>query len=404
MATLNFDPILGVQVPEASEVVSDLGKVIQEAFQKNPDDPPLNIEPTSPMGQVVDAFAAEVIAKNNEIAFLANQNNLKTTEGRFLDGFVSYILLSRKLSEATIVQCVCTGLQGTFIPYGVIVEDSNGNQFRHNDSNGVTIPASGSVVTSFASVVHGAIEVGIGTVQKIITVIPGWDSVNNEVVGAVGRERESDTELRARYQNSVAINSTGSVAAIRSNLLNIDGVIDVQVFENLAVNSVELFGVDVPGHGIAVCIFGGDDSAIAEVINKKKMGGTAMGGNSTVTFIDSEHLSARYDYPIYRPTLENFYVKVDFYANSMSDSVKQAVKKAVSDDALGLGDNPRIGLGQTVYADRFRSAIYKVTNVNVRQIQVAIGSTDTWSDRVSIDADVEPSIISNNVSIVLTEP
>lgn len=402
MAQLVFDPITGIEVPEASEVVNDLGQSVQEAFKLNPDDPNLNIDPTSPMGQIVDAWAAEVIAKNNEVAYVAGQNNLNVAEGRYLDGLVSLYFLSRKLSEATIVQCLCTGLKGTFIPYGAIVQDTDGNQYRHNVALGATIGDDGTVLTTFSSVEHGSLEVASESVTQIVTVIPGWDSVTNPEGGVTGRDRESDAELRTRYRQSVAINSIGNVATIEANIAEIDGVIDVQVLENVSSVADTQFGVNVPAHGIAVCVFGGDDSAIAESIYKSKMGGTSMDGNTTVSFTDSEFSNTTYSYPIYRPTVQNFYVKVDFYTDAMDDGTQAAVKQAIINDALGQLENPRLGFAQIVYADRFRNSIFDQTTVPVRSIQIALDEPTAWTDRLVINADIEPSVTSDNISFVFS--
>lgn len=400
MAQLVFDPITGIEVPEASEVVTDLGQSVQEAFKLNPDDPDLNIDPTSPMGQIVDAWAAEVIAKNNEVAYLSNQSNLNIAEGRYLDGLVSLYFLQRKLSEPTIVQCLCTGLKGTFIPYGAIVRDTDGNQYRHNVALGATIGEDGTVLTTFSAVEHGAIEVRSGSVTQIVTVIPGWDSVTNPEGGVTGRLRESDAELRTRYRNSVAINSIGNVDTIEANIAEIEGVIDVQVLENVSSVADTQFGVSVPAHGIAVCVFGGEDSAIAESIYKTKMGGTSMAGTTNVSFTDSES-SITHTYPIYRPTVQNFYVQVTFYADSMGDTIQTAIKDVIVDDALGQLDNSRIGLAQTIYADRFRSSISTQTSIPVKSIQIALDEPEQWSDRLVVNANVEPAITAENVTIVM---
>lgn len=400
MAQLVFDPIIGIEVPEASEVVTDLGQSVQEAFKLNPDDPDLNIDPTSPMGQIVDAWAAEVIAKNNEVAYLSNQSNLNIAEGRYLDGLVSLYFLQRKLSEPTIVQCLCTGLKGTFIPYGAIVRDTDGNQYRHNVALGATIGEDGTVLTTFSAVEHGAIEVRSGSVTQIVTVIPGWDSVTNPEGGVTGRLRESDAELRTRYRNSVAINSIGNVDTIEANIAEIEGVIDVQVLENVSSVADTQFGVSVPAHGIAVCVFGGEDSAIAESIYKTKMGGTSMAGTTNVSFTDSES-SITHTYPIYRPTVQNFYVQVTFYADSMGDTIQTAIKDVIVDDALGQLDNSRIGLAQTIYADRFRSSISTQTSIPVKSIQIALDEPEQWSDRLVVNANVEPAITAENVTIVM---
>lgn len=400
MAELQFDPITGVVVPEVSDVRDDIGKAVQNAFQTNPDDPPLNIDSTSPMGQVVDAITAEVMAKNSEVAKIADQNNLSIAEGRYLDALVSLYFVQRKISEATIVQCQCTGLKGTFIPYGAIVQDTNGNQYRHNVALGATIGDSGTVLTTFSAVEHGALEVMSGAVNSIVTVIPGWDSVTNPEAGVTGRDRESDAELRNRYSQSVAINSVGNVATIQANLANVDGVIDVQVLENISSEANTQFGVNVPAHGIAVCIFGGEDEEIARTIFQTKMGGTSMDGNATVSFTE-ENMDVVHSYPIYRPTVENLYVKVEFYTSSMGEGVQVEIQQVIVDDALGQLENPRVGLAQTIYADRFRAAIYTKTTQPVKSIQIALDSPSNWTDVLEIDADIEPAITTDNVSIVL---
>lgn len=400
MAKLNFDPVVGIEVPEASEIAADLGKAIQLAFQQKPSDPPINIEPTSPMGQVLDALAAEVIAKNSEVAYVAGQNNLSICEGRYLDALVSLYFVDRKLSEPTIVQCKCTGLTGTVIPYGAIVSDSNGNQYRHNVAAGAVIGAEGYCLTTFSAVEHGALEVAESAVTQIVTVIPGWDSVSNPEGGVTGRVRESDAELRTRYRKSVAINSVGNVATIAANIANIAGVIDVQVLENVSSEKETQYGVEVPGHGIAVCVFGGEDDDIARSIYKTKMGGTSMGGKSSVSFVDVVNNIKR-TYPIYRPTVKNLYVKIEFYASSMDSVTQENVKQIIVKDALGQLKNPRIGLAQTVYADRFRSAIASITNVPVKSIALSIDEPSSWVDKLKINADVEPSIQATNVQISL---
>lgn len=400
MAQLQFDPLTGIVVPEVSEVRDDVGQSVQEAFQTDPNDPPLNIDPTSPMGQIVDALTAEIAAKNSEVAKVSDQNNLNIAEGRYLDALVSLYFVQRKLSEPTLVQCLCTGLKGTFIPYGAIVQDTNGNQYRHSVALGATIGDSGNVLTTFSSVEHGALEVVSGAVTQIITVIPGWDSVTNPEAGVTGRDRESDAELRTRYRQSVSINSVGNVATIQANIADIEGVIDVKVLENISSVADTQYGVNVPAHGIAVCVFGGEDEDIAKSIFITKMGGTSMDGNATVSFTDEE--STVHSYPIYRPTVENFYVQVTFYASAMGSAMQSDIKNVIVDDALGQLENTRIGLAQTVYADRFRSAIFTKTNLPVKSIQIALDEPSGWSDVLTIDADIEPAITAENVQIVLS--
>lgn len=187
MAQLEFNADTGVVVPTVKEVRDDVASGFQEAFKVSDSDPLLNVDSASPMGQVVDLVTTEVAAKNREVAFLANQLNPKTATGVFLDALAALYGLTRKISEPTVVVCTCTGLKGTAIPYGAIVQDTQGNQLRHAVAGGVMIPDSGSVDTQFSCVEHGAIEIGAKTVTQIVTVIAGWDSVTNAPRGTRAR-------------------------------------------------------------------------------------------------------------------------------------------------------------------------------------------------------------------------
>ena len=67
MAQIIFNPLVGVELPSTQEIRSDLGSRIQQAFQTSPTDPLLNIEPSSPMGQVLDLIVAEIEAKAPDV-------------------------------------------------------------------------------------------------------------------------------------------------------------------------------------------------------------------------------------------------------------------------------------------------------------------------------------------------
>ena len=118
MAQLQFNTTTGIEVPEVSDVRDDIAQAVQEAFQTSPTDPLINVEPTTPMGQIVDAITAEVSAKNSEVAKVADQNNLSIAEGRYLDALTSLYFVNRKISEAAVVHFawgrVCTSVKRLF--------------------------------------------------------------------------------------------------------------------------------------------------------------------------------------------------------------------------------------------------------------------------------------------------
>ena len=399
MSLLEFDSNLGIILPSTQEIRDDIGAKIQAAFQTKPTDPVLNIEPSSPMGQVLDLLVAEIEAKNAEIVFLANMADPNTAQGRFLDALAALYGIRRKISEPTIVTVTVTGLRGTVIPYGAIAQDANGNQYRHNVVQGVTIPQSGSITTTFASIEHGAVEVAAGALNRIVTVVAGWDSISNATAGIVGRDRETDAELRARMAESYAINGTGYVDAIRANLANLEGVIDVEVLENSTNLTVTKYGIAIDPHSIAVSIVGGEDSAVAEIIYRRKDAGCGTTGAYVVSYFDPSY-NATYHYSITRPVSGAFKIKVETFATALSEDAIADIKNALIADVTGLGSNPRIGIAQTIYASRFYQVVQSVSTAPLKLISIALND-GAYAQSLDIPATIEPTIDDADITIVL---
>lgn len=398
MSGPSFDPDNGVTLPTTKELREEVENGFQNAFRVRESDPVLNTDPTSPMGQVVDLMVGELEAKNAEIAFLANQLNPRTARGVFLDALAALYGLERKVSEPTVVVCTCTGLAGTVIPFGAIVQDSAGNKYRQSRAGGVTIGAGGTVDTEFAAVEHGGIEVSAGSVSQIITVVAGWDSVINAAAGVTGRDVEPDGELLNRMIQSYAINANGTVENIQANLAELDGVLDVVVLENYTNQKQTQYEVELDAHSIAVCIVGGEDADIARTIFERKSGGCGTNGETEVTHVDTEHYNARYVYRIVRPTTEDFHVQVTFFDEDMNADTKTAVQNAVVSDFLGELTNPRVKLATTVYASRFYQCVQNVTESPIKDILIGVGD-DPLGTSVDIPANVSPTLTASLVEL-----
>lgn len=405
MSDVKFDENTGVVLPSTQEIRNEVASGFKEAFRTSPDDPELNTEPTSPMGQVVDLVTAEIEAKNSELAFIANMTNPKTARGIFLDNLAALYGLDRKLSEPTVVTCVCTGLKGTIIPYGAIVEDDRGNKFRHSAAGGVIIGDDGTATTTFSAVEHGGIEVPPEAIQKIVTVIAGWDTVINPDAGSIGREKEPDGELYNRMIESVAINAHSTLDTITARLAEIDGVLDVVVLENFTNAYQMQYGINLEPHSIAICIVGGEDSDIAETIYRTKDMGCGTTGSYSVSHVATDHFNARYVYKITRPTTEDFRVRVTFDVPSMPDSICDTIRESIINDFLGKGTNARVKLATTAFATRFNSAVQSVADGKtypLLMIEVKLGD-GAWGAKVEIPATVEPAISRENIEFAFSE-
>ena len=401
-SNLIFDPATGLYAPATEDIRAAVADDWVVAFQ-DPDLPLLNTEPTTPAGQLIDAEVAEIEAKNAAMLYLANQFNPKVSSGRWQEGVGYIYFINRKLAEPSVVTCQLTGLNGTVIPYGALAASTNGYTLICNRS--VTIGPEGTAETTFRCAEWGPIDFPPNSVNSIVTVIPGWDTVNNEAAGALGRNLETRAEFEARRYDSVAMNAHGSTGALFGAIANIEGVLDCQVLENIGPDPVIKYGVTVPGHGVTVCVYGGEDGDIAEAIYRKKDNGCDTGGNTDIVYTAADYHNAIYEFKIMRPETVNFWIQITLGQQSdITQAIVNAIKQALYDDFHGLGKNPRVGLAQTVYASRFYCPAISVPGVsNILNIKIALTNDGPpqYAEVVTIKGDQEPTLSIANIDVIL---
>ena len=123
-----------------------------------------------------------------------------------------------------------------------------------------------------------------------------------------------------------------------------------------------------------------------------------MTGTTDVTYT-LPSTGTEYTYPIIVPTNTNVFVQVTLFAQSIGESLQQAIANAIVADAAGENENvPRVGLAQTLYGSRFWSVVLGQTNIPIRSVLVALGSASGFADSIVINANVEPVIVAENVS------
>jgi uncharacterized phage protein gp47/JayE len=363
----------------------------------------LNTESESPAGQIIDSEAVLVTAKDTALLELMNQFNPKTASGIFQDALGAIYFLTRKVAQPTVVTCQVTGLQGTQIPAGSIIQNDDG--FRLRSVGAVTIGSSGTAEVEFETIDTGAIPIGVNTCNKIISVIAGWDTVSNDSAGVLGQDVESRSTFEARRALSVAQNSHGSRLSLQSALSALDGVLDCLVLENKSDVSVTKQGVSLTSHSVGICIYGGEDDEIAETIYNKLDAGCGTNGSTSVTYVSED--TAVNTYQIIRPDPTPIYVEVVINKTaSTPTTIVQDVQNAILNDFLGNDEhsqNVRRGCGQDIYASSFSVAIIKTAGVT-DLVSIQIGkSSDSLGNIISLDADEEPTLSVGDIGVNVVE-
>lgn len=396
---ITFDPDVGFSVDSTSvirqSIVDDWTAIFDD------ENATLNTSSESPAGQIIDSIAVLTTAKDSEFLYLANQFDPRVSEGRFQDAIGAIYFLERKTAQPSIVECMCTGLQGTVIPAGSIIQTDDGIKLQSVGS--ATIGATGTENVEFETLEKAPIQIGAGTCNKIITVIAGWDTVTNATAGTPGQYIENRAAFENRRYLSVAANSHGSRLSLQGALYTIDGVIDCLVLENKTDVTVTKQGVPLISHSVGICIYGGDDDKIAEMIYNKLDAGCGTNGGTSVTYTSED--SAENTYQIIRPTPTNIYISVTLNQTPKTlQSVVDDVKNAIYNDFLGNdknSNNLRRGCGQTIYASSFSVATIKTAGVT-DLVSIYIGRTSSPLDNsVTMDADEEPILDINNITVTV---
>ena len=364
----------------------------------------LNTSSESPAGQIIDSLSVLVTGKDSEFLNLANQFNPLTAAGIFQDALGAIYFLTRKVATSTVVSCTCTGLPGTTIPAGSIIQNTDG--IKLESLGAATIGAGGTVEVEFAAQETGAIDVGAETCTKIITVIAGWDTVNNAAAGTPGSLIEGRADFEKRRYNSVAANAHGSAAALQGAVYQVDGVLDCLVLENKTDSTVTKQGVSLISHSVAVCVYGGENSDIAETIYNKLDAGCGVNGNTDISYTSTDGVVN--NYKIVRPTSTPVYISVTINKTTQTPAtVTQDIKNAIIADANGNdanSGNTRIGMGQTIYASRFTVAIVRTAGVNdLESVYIGLSASPTGNS-ITLDADEEPVVSADNIEVTINEP
>ncbi len=412
-ANIEFDESAGLKIPSTEEIREEVIKEWQQIFNNN-----LNTMPQSPQGQIIDSQTAHIATKNIEILKLSQQFNPLTAEGVWQDALGHIYFLKRKVAQSTRVVCFLLGLPGTYIPQNSKVSTSNDYLSSSSDKifyleNGCTLDENGRGVATFISETTGPIEVKANEINKIISVLPGWDSVINNDEGIVGRNEESQQEFEGRRYLSVSKNAHGSAAAVYGALADLENVVDLAVIENRKNIVQEISGVRVNPHSLFISILGGNDKEIAQTIYQKLSAGCDTSGSLQIQHVAEEFSNAVYTYFITRPTPLSFEIQVKIRLTLLTPAtIEEDLQKKIFENFYGLDETissvstheaEKVRMASTVYSSRFYNTIINNGVEDLLSVKLRIKDTSEWFDEVFIPADKIPALAKEDVIIQIIE-
>lgn len=300
----------GLQVKTYQEIRTDLETAFRNIYGQD-----INLDQNSPDGQIVGIMSQLAIDLREMLVQVNNGFDPDRSMGRILDERVVINNIERFGATYTTVNIDITcdrtvtlnGLDGEYNnPQGVgyTVQDNAGNQFILADTTTIT---AGTHSLTFRARNIGLVETTIGTINNPVTIVLGVTAIDNPVAPVtVGKNEETDAQLRVRRQRSVALSSNGYLNGLLGLLLSLDGVTDAVLYENVTDVTD---GDGIPPHAIWAVVEGGSNQDIANAIYERKSYGCDMKGNIEIpiTTASGQQFEAKFD----RPTSQNLYIRFE---------------------------------------------------------------------------------------------
>lgn len=221
----------------------------------------------------------------------------------------------------------------------------------------------------------GAISANTGTINEIVTPVGGWDGVINILDATPGGARMKDEQLRELREIELAKPGTGTIDAIEADLLQVEGVTAVTVFNNPSDLTVD----DMPPHSVEALVMGGEDQDIWDQLHRSIGGGIATVGDEEGTAVDRRGRAHTYRFS--RPDELEIYIALTVTRDPSSapSDLGDQIKAAIVEwgDAQSNGKN--------AVASRIAAAAF--VHDSVLDVEALIDTAPSPSADTTIEVD-----------------
>lgn len=369
----------GLQTKDNIVLVNDLILGFQDIYSINGEI--LNFDYNTPDRQLIELLAFMGTTVREIVTEVYNSCDPDKCVGAVQDNRYQINYLTRKTGSYTIQNIAVTAnktvtLQGLDASYNdpeasaYSISDDNGNIWYLIDTT--TIYA-GTSYLPFRAKEIGQVIPSIGTITNQVTVVNGITNVINNVGATdIGEDEESDSDFRIRRAQSVAKAGNNNTDTAFAELLELSGVVSVNVHEN-KTNITDSTGT-LP-HYVWFVVEGGANEDIAKIIYANSGGAGTRGAVSTTIISDSlQPITINFD----RETIIPLYIKFDIKPIGLSTEINvSAVKSYIAENLIyNIGEDVETSKITQICADAMLS---DGGNGYALDIQVSKGGSATAS-------------------------
>lgn len=344
-------------------------------------------------GDQYESLASVTIQAANSVGAIIEVGTVadSTTYSVTLDGVTTSITSSVGATADSIL----TGLASDLT---VDTELGDGElTLRYDDEQTIATSANLTITQianyiDFSAVVAGPTPLPAETLDSVVTPVAGWESVTNRVAGTIGRDQETDAELRIRRERSVRIAATNTLEGIRASLLATDGVTDAAVRQN---NTPTTNSDGVPPQHVWAIVQGGEGADIAQVLFDRVAAGIGYFGDETETVFSEatgQNYTIKYDRPVAVP------IYIDVTINGSSQLPTDYLSR-IRDSLVEYGDQLRIG--EDLFYTRLFGPINSTLDDDsfIDDLQVSITSPASGTSNITIASEERAQITSDNIQV-----
>lgn len=389
----------GLIVPDTSTVLDQVTQDFKNALGQD-----LDTTPETPQGRLIQLmtdYRVNTLAIN---ALNGNQINLRYATGRFLDAIGSFYGIKRIYATSTRVLATVTGTANTVIPQGSQAQTTAGDIFYAE--NNITIGVNGTATGYFLSLEKGKIPCELNTLTQIVNAVLGWETINNSTSPALGTDVETDTDFRARIQNS-KYSGISLLESIKTRISQVDNVRSLWAYDNYTNASITYEGVSIPAHSICVIVDGGISSEVAKALFEVKTGGTgytAITGQSVQETVIDGAFGVPYTVTFNRPEVIDFKIAVqvkniNYSGSDLISDVKQAIINWANGLIAGVDG---LKIGQDVSPFEISAAISdQIPEIYVKSCQIALLEGVLGTNELTFTISQVGQILTSNITVTV---
>ena len=375
----------GLKISDTSSILEQVQNVFLQAF------PNLDIEPSTPQGQII-TFITELFTKaQTDILEFANVI-LNGGTGIWLDAYCkTYYGIIRKTASKGSVTALISGTIDTIIPAGFTAKSGD---YEFETISEYIIASGGNVYAELFAKDDGDFCVNIDTLTTIITPVTGVERITNPYESVAGSDIETDNELRLRATNSLTYRATSIFDGMLAQILQLAGVSKIAGKENNTKNSVSYKGIMLEPNSIAVVCKGGDLKQIGKVILENKTVGAYVQGDIEIPVYE-EISKQTYTMRIYRPTQKQLKAELKVITNNLTT---QDYTAQLQEQIINIINSYKIN--DEIIPFQVASGI-SLPNLQLADFKMGLVSATATYNPVTLNFTDEAVILPENITVSL---